>query len=465
MNFVTTVINHYQETRTKIDKQKFLAEILSNSIFVMDTNALVDPLKLQQKKEEVFSALEKISQKTYIPYVTQVEFLDLEKDIVQDAHNIISTSKKIVENIQKKSELINSEDIKDSIRKNLLKERQKKEINENNYDFEELAQKTDEYANQLEVRLETVIKEAVDKLKDEIKKKKSELKSFDWSDAYPHKQYDETIKEDLLKWLDSVRLGAKYSESELNSVIEKIEVRYQKEISPGYKDSGKKGEIIRFGSSIVARKYSDALFWLDSLNYIKNELSEDDFKYLVIVSNEIKKDWVEDAQFYKLNEDMIRECIEETGLLPIKINFKTMLEYLSELSDDELDNIIIDDFKYSFTLYGEVHTASSQAQMQRLIFEKILSRVNGREYLEIPCIKLENDETWFTNSTFNSNYVIKDRNKVGFRIGTSLNLPQKLRYIFELLELRVTGSSPQLKFVDEEVQKQWEDICQKKSRK
>lgn len=45
-----------------------------------------------------------------------------------------------------------------------------------------------------------------------------------------------------------------------------------------------------------------------------------------------------------------------------------------------------------------------------------------------------------------------------------MNFTQKLRYIFDLLDGRVEKSAGQLRFIDSEVQSDWEKICSQRKK-
>ena len=97
------------------------------------------------------------------------------------------------------------------------------------------------------------------------------------------------------------------------------------------------------------------------------------------------------------------------------------------------------------------------------IFESILKNESVNKYLELPCLQLASEHSM--NSIYNSFERVYDKDKKEVLLGLNLNLKDKLVYIYRLLELRVPGSAPQLKFFDNEVQNQWTKVCKKMKKK
>lgn len=83
--------------------------------------------------------------------------------------------------------------------------------------------------------------------------------------------------------------------------------------------------------------------------------------------------------------------------------------------------------------------------------------------MELPCLQLASEHSM--NSIYNSFERVYDKDKKEVLLGLNLNLKDKLVYIYRLLELRVPGSAPQLKFFDNEVQNQWTKVCKKMKKK
>ena len=84
--------------------------------------------------------------------------------------------------------------------------------------------------------------------------------------------------------------------------------------------------------------------------------------------------------------------------------------------------------------------------------------------LSIPCVLSFEDSLEGVNTTFDKSLMVRDSLGNEFLVGTSLNFSQKLRYIFDLLDSRVEGSAPQLKFMDSSVQSEWEKICRRRKK-
>ncbi|MCK4024986.1 PIN-like domain-containing protein [Streptococcus iners] len=467
MNIIKKVNKHYAETRELINKEKFVKDIFPNSVIVFDNNALLDPLRVYMLNKDVFSMLEQIRNRTYIPFITQIEYMNNERTILEGVRRDIQASTEAVEELTKiQQHVISKADFIREIEGRLLSKRNKKftDRNEKNEDFFD---KTDEYANAITGQLSEVLDKIEKELTSEIKKIKKNLnKEFYWGNVNPVAKFDQSIQEELYKWIDLISKGEPYSYEKLTEYENKIVERYEAEISPGYKDKNKdenrnpQEKFIKLGSLRTKRSFGDAIFWLDTLDYIRsNELERS--KFLIIVSNETKADWVEKSEVHRLNKDMIIECFTETGLLPIKVSFTNLLKFLTDVSEDDIKKaeIQLEPRLYSFYLYGEEHFASKQSEMMEKVFRIILPKVDASNY-GIPCMIDNNIE--YLNTNFDSNFSVSDMLGNQYRVGTSLNFEQKLRYIYDLLDNHDKGSAPQLKFIDKKNQDIWREICRRK---
>ncbi|WP_316606099.1 PIN-like domain-containing protein [Streptococcus pluranimalium] len=460
MNIIKLTKEHYTLTREPIDREKFKQEIFAKAKIVFDNNALLDPLRIYTHNDKIFSTLEKLSNQTYIPYITQIEYMNKEEDVIQKSYKIISDSKAVIDRMRRQHNLISKTDIKNQITKKLLETRDKKFTQ--NISIEELFEKTDEYNKCIISELEKTVDSVVETLKNRIKESQKKINNdFDWGDVYQDK-YDETVQSRLHDWLDSTTLGEKYSMDELAMYISMIKKRYQAKVSPGYEDEqNKNGKFIQLGNIYMNKSFSDALFWLDVLNWLKVQKDSDSgLEYLIIISNETKLDWVEDNKAYKLKRDMINECYGETGMFPVKLSFKDLLALLSDMSEEELESVEKQlEAKYSFDLYGQHVSCKTQNAMMIAIFDKVFKKVDGHKFVELPCIELRKDVT--NNTIFTNKVTLTDKSNSEYILGLTLNLRDKFRYIYQLLELRHPDSASQLKFLDENIQKDWKELCQK----
>lgn len=442
MNYIKQVKELVRESHEPLTRD----ELLNDSYIIIDNNCLVFPLKDNQNGKSILDGFAKFGKSVYIPFVTQQEYLDNWKKIVQDTHKRLGDYEKAIKKI-KKGSFVN---LRECISK------QKEKIpNPYTDDYKEFNEELEKFEKDLSEKLRSSV-EDINQLYSEV------IKSFDWKD-FGKEQYGEYIKEIkkiMENWLETVTLGDVYNANQLSMYETLIERRYEAKISPGYMDRNKEGDFINLITHAVNRSYSDAIFWLDSLEYF-TKLKTSDSKYLVILSNEKKEDWVEGEKADKLKEDMIIECYYQTGLIPRKIDIWKFMELMNTASKESIaySKKIFGEKEYS--LYGQVYSYDTQREMMEQIFTLIFPKVVGENFNHLPCIT-EFSEEKKLNNNFNSKIILEDSLGKKYIIGTSFDLKQKLDYIFRLLDGRVKGSAAQLKFYDADTQKKWKKRCQRK---
>ncbi len=439
----------------------FTNEMIKESIFVIDNNCLLFPLKDYVLGDKIVDSFNIIKNDVYIPYVTQIEYLENESNTINKRKEQVKKAKKIISNIEESNQLLDFR-IKNTINNNLFNEIEKyKKDDAMRSMYEQISSFKNEYVDK--------IKNYEEKLKlinDELAEEKNKLlKKVDWKLSTT--SVDE-IKRVIEKFLDEVKLGLDYTDDILSRYTEAINERYKSNISPGYEDiDGKSNRTIFLGGKSVPRHYSDAIFWLDTLDYIiYNPNVTKDKKYLIIISNEGKQDWVVGGDKTKINLDMYSECYRKTGLIVKKIDIWTLLNVtgVADGSSIEISRKNYENGKYDFKLYGQDYIGiEQQSKMMEIIFEKIISKIDGST-LNIPCVVSVEDSLEGVNTTFDKYLMVRDSLGNEFLVGTSLNFSQKLRYIFDLLDSRVEGSAPQLKFMDSSVQSEWEKICRRRKK-
>lgn len=439
----------------------FTNEMIKESIFVIDNNCLLFPLKDYVLGDKIVDSFNIIKNDVYIPYVTQIEYLENESNTINKRKEQVKKAKKIISDIEESNQLLDFR-IKNTINNNLFNEIEKyKKDDAMRSMYEQISSFKNEYVDKIKN-----YKEKLKLINDELAEEKNKLlKKVDWKLSTT--SVDE-IKRVIEKFLDEVKLGLDYTDDILSRYTEVINERYNSNISPGYEDiDGKSNRTIFLGGKSVPRHYSDAIFWLDTLDYIIcNPNVTKDKKYLIIISNEGKQDWVVGGNKTKINLDMYSECYRKTGLIVKKIDIWTLLNVtgVADGSSIEISRKNYETGKYDFRLYGQDYIGiEQQSKMMEIIFEKIISKIDGST-LNIPCVVSFEDSLEGVNTTFDKYLMVRDSLGNEFLVGTSLNFSQKLRYIFDLLDSRVEGSAPQLKFMDSSVQSEWEKICRRRKK-
>ncbi|CIY72163.1 Uncharacterised protein [Streptococcus pneumoniae] len=439
----------------------FTNEMIKESIFVIDNNCLLFPLKDYVLGDKIVDSFNIIKNDVYIPYVTQIEYLENESNTINKRKEQVKKAKKIISDIEESNQLLDFR-IKNTINNNLFNEIEKyKKDDAMRSMYEQISSCKNEYIDKIK-NYEEKLKLINDEL---VEEKNKLLKKVDWKLSTT--SVDE-IKRVIEKFLDEVKLGLDYTDDILSRYTEAINERYKSNISPGYEDiDGKSNRTIFLGGKSVPRHYSDAIFWLDTLDYITcNPNVTKDKKYLIIISNEGKQDWVVGGNKTKINLDMYSECYRKTGLIVKKIDIWTLLKVtgVADGNSIEISRKNYETGKYDFKLYGQDYIGiEQQSKMMEIIFEKIISKIDG-SILNIPCVVSFEDSLEGVNTTFDKYLMVRDSLGNEFLVGTSLNFSQKLRYIFDLLDSRVEGSAPQLKFMDSSVQSEWEKICRRRKK-
>ena len=439
----------------------FTNEMIKESIFVIDNNCLLFPLKDYVLGDKIVDSFNIIKNDVYIPYVTQIEYLENESNTINKRKEQVKKAKKIISDIEESNQLLDFR-IKNTINNNLFNEIEKyKKDDAMRSMYEQISSCKNEYIDKIK-NYEEKLKLINDEL---VEEKNKLLKKVDWKLSTT--SVDE-IKRVIEKFLDEVKLGLDYTDDILSRYTEAINERYKSNISPGYEDiDGKSNRTIFLGGKSVPRHYSDAIFWLDTLDYITcNPNVTKDKKYLIIISNEGKQDWVVGGNKTKINLDMYSECYRKTGLIVKKIDIWTLLNVtgVADGNSIEISRKNYETGKYDFRLYGQDYIGiEQQSKMMEIIFEKIISKIDGSS-LNIPCVVSFEDSLEGVNTTFDKYLMVRDSLGNEFLVGTSLNFSQKLRYIFDLLDSRVEGSAPQLKFMDSSVQSEWEKICRRRKK-
>ena len=466
MNLIKQYHEYLNNEKYKnLSKEFFVKEVVVDAFFIFDTNSILYPLKNFLTPDKVFEALNQVRVKTFIPFVSQVEYLNNESQVVQGTYKLERDTNQVIESIEKQNNLLKYDKIKDLVKEKLFEFRDKKFSND--YDSDKIFEVTDRYWEQIETNIRPELNKIISEMNNLVNGvKKGVTSNFSWEDIISKEDYDgKELKNRLENWLNDVELGKCYDKNILQDYVLKIKKRYDAKISPGYMDlKDKEGKYIQFGNLIMKSSYSDALFWLESLDYLKKNSIRS--KYLVIVSSELKEDWVVDGKVSSLKDDLVRECLIETGMIPLKIDVKDLVAHLTNMTEEELRHAYetFNETRCAFSLYGgEIQTPLSQREMMISIFESILKNESVNKYLELPCLQLASEHSM--NSIYNSFERVYDKDKKEVLLGLNLNLKDKLVYIYRLLELRVPGSASQLKFFDNEVQNQWTKVCKKMKKK
>ena len=83
----------------------FTNEMIKESIFVIDNNCLLFPLKDYVLGDKIVDSFNIIKNDVYIPYVTQIEYLENESNTINKRKEQVKKAKKIISNIEESNQL------------------------------------------------------------------------------------------------------------------------------------------------------------------------------------------------------------------------------------------------------------------------------------------------------------------------------------------------------------------------
>ncbi|HCE4787910.1 TPA: DUF4935 domain-containing protein [Vibrio parahaemolyticus] len=101
-------------------------------------------------------------------------------------------------------------------------------------------------------------------------------------------------------------VGSPISEKELGSLIIEAESRYQKNIPPGFEDSGKTN-LMTFNGMSVDCKFGDYIIWKEMI-----EKSNKEGLPIILISDDVKSDW-RCNEYNRVKPELINEFLYKTG--------------------------------------------------------------------------------------------------------------------------------------------------------
>ena len=237
-------------------------QLWEDGLIVFDSNVLLDlyrlPLKAKDDLLNIFRN-EKINKNIWIPFQVKLEFLNNRHNAIADQKAKFQTVRSIISNaISQYDEVVN--EMKDSLKKLKLKERHSL-IEPDKY----LKNKK---LNKGKKNLEKFIKNLNKLEKDQI-------------DVHE----DDKLKKEVLD-LFHEKSGSCLESDKIQEIYKEGEIRYKKELPPGYKDSTKKGSYY-YGEIELIRKFGDLIVW----NEIIEKAEKEKLKYLILVTGDVKEDW------------------------------------------------------------------------------------------------------------------------------------------------------------------------------
>lgn len=271
--------NEFRAFHIANDDEKI--NILSDeaTLFVVDTNVLLDLYSLKEETRKLFfDFLEKSKDRLFLPHHVGLEYHNNRIQIIKkEVEDVSFIENKLFSKIES---IFKEESIKNLLNKNPF----------------------------LSEDIETLKKKVLDITKKDLELIIQKIKDSDNKPIYVNG--DDHIKEKIYS-IFAGKVGDSFTQEVLDSLYVEGEGRYKDHIPPGYADSPQKGEEEFIFSDIrYKRKFGDLIIWKQIIKFIQN--SDKEVKNVVFISGEKKKDWanVVDSQGAK-NLGARHELVEE----------------------------------------------------------------------------------------------------------------------------------------------------------
>ncbi|WP_286999172.1 MULTISPECIES: PIN domain-containing protein [Comamonas] len=251
---------------------KEFSDLWSNSIFVLDTNVLLNLYKLPKfASDELFDLLNRLNDRIWIPHQVALEFQ-------RNRTTVISSEKKKIQDI-----LSESDKFLISLRKNI--------------DDLQIPKRG------IDVDVEPIF-ESLDLLKEKISSSISKIQ-----DNQLELGSSDPVRTKIDNLLDG-RVGeGPVNQNDLDNLTQDGEDRYAEKIPPGYldvsKDNPANQSTFIFDGIKYQRKFGDLILWKQLLSYSK----ENSIKNVIFVTGDSKEDWwlIEKGKTIGPQPELIRE--------------------------------------------------------------------------------------------------------------------------------------------------------------
>lgn len=231
-------LGYYQPTEEEFDY------IWKECLFVFDTNVLIGFYRYSDSiKETLFNIFEEIKERIWIPYQVALEYQHNRLEAITKQQKAYDDIEKILAN----------------------------KLNEIKGELGQYSKhssiKVNDIAEEIKVKFEIIN----EKLKEQ-KEKHPDLFTVD------------DIRDKLTDLLEG-KIGAPYTQKELDSYYKKGKERYERDIPPGFSD--KKKEDKRYvGDLVIENKYGDLIIWFQIIEKAKAER-----KPIILITDDKKDDW------------------------------------------------------------------------------------------------------------------------------------------------------------------------------
>lgn len=275
-------LGYYPKEKQIIDK------IWEDGVFIFDTNVLLNLYRYSSTTRDSFlEILNIINDRSWIPFQVGSEFFANRLEVIHKQENLYNT----IEN------LLNFQIFK-----------------------ENLMQYKDRHFSINIEKLISILSDAELKIEEELNESKFNDVKYSKKDILLIKIFD----------LFDGKIGALYSESELDKLYKIGKQQYQEKVPPGYKDNSKK----------TNEKYNDFIIWMQVIDYAKEKQ-----RPIIFVTDDKKEDW---WQIYKgktlgPRPELIQEVYNKAKVNCLIYRSTKFIEYASErfnLNQQQMSEVI-----------------------------------------------------------------------------------------------------------------------------
>lgn len=237
---------------------------IKNTLYILDTNVLLAPLKLMNASELFIKSLEKEFSNTYIPIIAYMEFILNHKDIIKQTKGFVDEGYSI---LAKKNVSESFTIKKEDLQKIFLEKIKVKKSNISNQSH--YKKNIEKEANKL---IESILENINQDLNNVNTKIKQVLPKDEINEKYSLSIYNQQVEEyinELKKYFNSnTRYSDLYPVQEFDTLKREAEERFAKDIGPGNADIKNKKDVIKRISELEwDSSLGDSILWLESIKY------------------------------------------------------------------------------------------------------------------------------------------------------------------------------------------------------
>jgi hypothetical protein len=301
--------------------QEEFAELWRHSIFIFDTNSLLNVYRYSEETSEQFLILlEKLADRVWIPHQVGLEFFRHRVGVIFEQQVAYGTTQNDLKRIL--------DDFNVS-RKHPFLSKQKLE------------------------RLEALVHEINEELSASQEKHRRLIQ-------------EDPLQDRILQLFDG-KTGVAYSSERLSEIYKEGERRYKDKTPPGYMDDKDKSE--------SHRKYGDLVLWYELIDTAK-EVN----KPVILVSDDVKEDWWWKEKGFTIGPkpELVHEMRAKANVMFYMYQPSRFMEQAVKFLNEKIDKAAINEAKEVEKARAEAMTLMSawaaESELEKKVFERWLGR-------------------------------------------------------------------------------------------